>query len=346
MKIQKRTLLIGGIWSLIFWGWWLPMFFFINWRFNMYAPSHWRFLLNEFEAGWQLDSIGNWIFVFSLLLSIPLWLFIWRLCLKVQWKKLYQKIRAKILILLNGGKQNTAPKKAKFKPKQSYKKVRPAPLNTTKRVLSAASQQGAKEVKSITTPARATVPQNAPSFLTQEELNTPLSDISIPKAEPLKEDIQRILLSGGYQLLKDIYLGDLECDYLALDGEKILLCFSDNEKGDWLADEELFNGEPPLWFSETAHRVSPVFKITEAVEKFKKKLSKNGLDQTVVPILIEKAGTIINADEMASVWKSAGILVCRTDLGGPEELMSFTQTLPEATGSGDVGTLSTIQSIL
>ncbi len=48
--------------------------------------------------------------------------------------------------------------------------------------------------------------------------------------------------------------------------------------GNWLADEEAFNGEPPLWFSEVDHRVSPVFQAMKSCAFFQHSLQDITID--------------------------------------------------------------------
>ena len=150
-----------------------------------------------------------------------------------------------------------------------------------------------------------------------------LEDIKLPTREPLEENIEGILTDGGYQIIPNAKLGDIKIDYLAVGKDKILICKVDTETGDWLSDEEKFNGEDPLWFSESSHRISPVFNLTEETKRFTERLKTFGYMGNVEPIFIVKDGTIINAEDMIETWKEMNVTVCRTHMGGPEELLSF-----------------------
>lgn len=154
-----------------------------------------------------------------------------------------------------------------------------------------------------------------------------LEDIKIPERKRLDENMDAILGSSGYEILRNIKLGGLTIDYLAIGMNRVVVCQIDPEDGDWLADEERFNGEDPLWFSESSHRVSPVFNLIEQVKKFTERLAVSGFTGTVAPVFVEKKGTIINAEDMLSTWKEMAIAVCRTDIGGPDELKSFQETI-------------------
>ena len=46
--------------------------------------------------------------------------------------------------------------------------------------------------------------------------------------------------------------------YLARCGGQVVLLGLFDRKGDWLADEDPYMGEPPLWYSEDSHCISPV----------------------------------------------------------------------------------------
>ena len=48
------------------------------------------------------------------------------------------------------------------------------------------------------------------------------------------------------------------------------------------------------------------------------------------PVLIERAGTIINAEDMMKTWNDLGVVVCRTDMGGPVELPTTSELLKES----------------
>lgn len=172
-----------------------------------------------------------------------------------------------------------------------------------------------------------------------------LEDIKLPERIPLEEDMEDILSSAGYQILPQVSLGDIKIDYLAVGENKILVCKIDPEEGDWLADEEKFNGEDPLWFSESSHRVSPIYYLTEQTNKFIERLKTFGYMGKVQPIFVIKTGNIINAEDMLSAWSEMNIMVCRTDKGGPDELDSFADTVLPDTEPNDE-TMTIVQNAL
>ena len=94
---------------------------------------------------------------------------------------------------------------------------------------------------------------------------------------------------------------------LANDGHNLLLVsFFDGSGSTWLADEEMFNGEPPLWFSESAHAESPLYKISLAAKHFNRLGYCKVLPLTIISDQIE----VINAEDMMEEWCKMGVLVC------------------------------------
>ena len=111
---------------------------------------------------------------------------------------------------------------------------------------------------------------------------------------------------------------------------QIVLCLIDKETGDWLADEERFNDEEPLWFSESSHRISPVRKIDIARKVLEETLASQNLNFTVKAFVIVSIGNIINAEDMIDIWDDLKVSVTRIDRGTPKEIPLFARTLPEA----------------
>ena len=91
----------------------------------------------------------------------------------------------------------------------------------------------------------------------------------------------------------------------------------DREPGDWLADEERFNDEEPLWFSESSHRISPVRKIDLAKRALLDKLDNAEMSFIVDAFVVIQIGNIINAEDMFETWDDLDINVTRIDRGTP-----------------------------
>ena len=64
-----------------------------------------------------------------------------------------------------------------------------------------------------------------------------------------------------------------------------------------------------------------------------------------MPLFIVRKGTIINAEDMISTWKEMSVTVCRTDIGGPDELKTVTQSVEQVMPpTNDV--INAVQSVL
>lgn len=367
MKNMKRTFLVGLIWGLIFFLWWLKGFLHQNWNFDLFSLASWKYLYNEFVGGWVISATSDWIFLWTLILAIPLFVLGWNIFLKVKWRQTFLTPLKKLLYFLRGKKAAVTKKKYKYAKKKSHKKVRPVPLYTSakalernaksdsKRKTAAAGAVAGAGAMAMTTPSYSapqqsmpmSMPSNetVPSFLDDEDLaNMSLDDIELPTRTAVTENIPDILIKAGYKVIADIELSGIPVEFAAIDGAKVLLLVADNETGDWLADEEKFNGEEPLWFSESSHRVSPVYKVLEMAKTFTEKLKKLNDKHEVVPVLMKKDGTILNAEDMKSTWKEMGIIVCRTNLGGPDELLTVEQAVPAFDGEATAADVELIQN--
>lgn len=139
-----------------------------------------------------------------------------------------------------------------------------------------------------------------------------------------------ILFDKGYDIVRNISVKNMLVDYVAVSADRVLLCIMDKETGDWLADEERFNDEEPLWFSENAHRISPVRTIDLARQSFEKVFSDSEFDVDVEAFVIVINGNIINAEDMFDAWNELNVKVVRHLKGKPNDLPPFAQVVPPA----------------
>ncbi len=374
MKNWKRNLLVGVIWGLFFFVWWLNGFYQNNWRFNVFSLESWSHIYHEFMGGWVISAASDWIFLWVLILAIPVFMIGWNICVKIRWRKTIGGFFKNIWYFLKrlwykarGTKPLIGKKKIKYVKKKSYKKVRPKPLHVTQKSMERAAKErsnyasieapagpapyagGGNAAQNTFTPTMGgglgASAGSVPSFLEDDDFsNISLDDIQLPAREPLNEDVAQILVQGHYVVIADAKIGETPVDFVAIDKERIFVLVSDNEKGDWLADEERFNNEDPLWFSESSHRVSPIFKMNTDIKSFAERLQGNGLSYQVIPVLVEKEGTLINAEDMQNTWKEMGIIVCRTHLGGPDELPSVAQSFPATQTPAEAGDIEQIRN--
>lgn len=97
----------------------------------------------------------------------------------------------------------------------------------------------------------------------------------------------------------------------------LLLGFDELPDGenDWLADEEDFQGEPPLYFSESGHRTSPVFLMKLLRSYLSSSLPEGKYD---ISILLVCNYPIVNEEDMWEDWEDDDIRVlpsCRSITG-------------------------------
>ena len=366
MQNPKRTLLIGLVVGLLFFGWWFRGFLYINWNFNLFSSADWQFLFREIEAGWRVSSAGDWIFLISFILVVPMFLGIWYWANKIKWgasvkkighlpKKHYHAIRKKV----HPKKSNTphTHNQSQNHSHHTHKAVkappisaqRPMPMPTIGHTMRAQPIQPQNAFQS--NPVQPDVSFTGETFTTEplmpqpkypqttdsswdsmdsdlhQMANMPLEDIQLPEQQIVNENIDELLDKGGWKILSDISLNDKKPNWVAVCQNQLLWIFCDDVEGDWLADEEAFNDEDPLWFSETDHRISPVFELIQQSKIISQKLKSAGVDLKVQPILIERKGNLINAEDMLRTWNDLGVIVCRTDQGGPVELKTVSEIL-------------------
>lgn len=155
-----------------------------------------------------------------------------------------------------------------------------------------------------------------------------------------------LLKQKGYEIITGATIKNTFIDFIGVSKSQVCLCLNDKEPGDWLADEERFNDEEPLWFSESSHRISPVRKVDLARITLQEKLKDADLSFEVVPFVIEQIGNIINAEDMFDIWKDLGVKVARIDRGTPKEIPLFAKTLEEADGNVDKAVFDKIKKLL
>lgn len=168
-------------------------------------------------------------------------------------------------------------------------------------------------------------------------------------ANPVKSSggaVGDVLQEKGYDVIRNVKIGKNTADYLAISSDKILVCIVDKEQGDWLADEERFNDEEPLWFSENAHRISPVRKADLAAGKLQGVLEDEGVDLDIKPLVVVTSANIINAEDMIDVWKDLDVDVARFGKGGPTDLEPFARVVKTANDNLSSEELGKLKKIL
>jgi len=155
-----------------------------------------------------------------------------------------------------------------------------------------------------------------------------------------------ILKQKGYEIIPAAIIKGTTIDYVAVSKDQMILCLIDKETGDWLADEEKFNDEEPLWFSESSHRISPVRKVDIARDIIKTKLAVADLKYEIIPYVIIQAGNIINAEDMFDIWGNMNINVTRINRGSPKEIKLFSKDLANCEDKSDKETIEKLKKLL
>ena len=123
--------------------------------------------------------------------------------------------------------------------------------------------------------------------------------------------------AGVSSMFLDKFEEELEVNdvYLYATGTNVVMVCLDHFGGDEeLADEELYGHEKPLYFTQCTHRVSPVWKLSNAMKVADARLRK--LDGC--PVSLEKGtlhgvlvtdSSLLNADDIREVWRDMNIKV-------------------------------------
>ena len=175
--------------------------------------------------------------------------------------------------------------------------------------------------------------------------NTPAQKNNQPVRSNTNSTLE-ILKQKGYEVISGASIKNIPIDFIGVSKTQICLCLNDKEPGDWLADEERFNDEEPLWFSESSHRISPVRKIDIAKNTLKEKLSSNNFSFEIEAYVIEQIGNIINAEDMFEIWNNMNINVTRIDRGTPKEIKLFSKALEDADGKIEKDTFEKLKKMI
>lgn len=178
----------------------------------------------------------------------------------------------------------------------------------------------------------------SPSLPSTQQQSTP------PRAN--SNSTMDVLRQKGYEVINGVTIKNNLIDFIGVADNQLCLCLIDKEPGDWLADEERFNDEEPLWFSESSHRISPVRKADISRQLLTDKLESADLHFEIKAYVVVQIGNIINAEDMFEIWDDLGICVTRIDRGTPKELKLFSKTLDEAIDAVSKDKLEKVKKIV
>ena len=344
-RIQRNTFIIT-LWTILYF-WWFSWYMERNWTFEIFQAKHWQILWDQWwYGGWVIQGSYHWIFFFSLILCIPVW--IWTTCfwLKRHYTKFFEKAFWDSIYKRKTKAIHSKDTRIRVKKKKSYTEIRPQPLAATPQPVAPVQPMSAHN----TATNEASVASNAGEdsfapFNLPEENASDVPSFEMPEVVPLNEDFVSIMQQAGAAVISNPKIGEQKLDYLAVGKNDIYYILLDAEKGNWLADEERFNDEDPLWYSEEPIRVSPITTIKKFEQTVEEKLSKLDIKMNGHIILVKTDGNIINVEDMQDTWKEMGVLVARSNVGMPEELPSFAEVFPSTIEQTDRETVDKIGTI-
>ena len=76
-----------------------------------------------------------------------------------------------------------------------------------------------------------------------------------------------------------------------------------------LADEERFNNEDPLYFSESSTRISPIWLLSCAAQHLIKSCERADIHGVTVGCVVVSNSLFVNYDEMYDTWNDMGVIV-------------------------------------
>ena len=88
----------------------------------------------------------------------------------------------------------------------------------------------------------------------------------------------------------------------------VVVCLDCIERKDELADEERFNGDPPLYFTESSYRISPVWLLSQTMKQIEEKLVESNISLHMRGVLLSKS-SFINAGDMMEIWEEMNVTV-------------------------------------
>lgn len=177
-----------------------------------------------------------------------------------------------------------------------------------------------------------------------KKANAPRNDSPAPRTAG--NSSLDVIKQKGYEVITGATIKNTIIDFIGVSEKQICLCLLDKEPGDWLADEERFNDEEPLWFSESSHRISPVRKVDIARKILEEKLAEADMSYDIKAFVVVQIGNIINAEDMFEIWDEMNISVTRIDRGTPKELKLFSKTLEEASGHIDKDKFDKVKKLI
>lgn len=141
--------------------------------------------------------------------------------------------------------------------------------------------------------------------------------------------------------------GERACNFdIAFMGNRLFVIVYGDAVGTWLAEEDTFGESPPLWFSETTHRTSPV----NQAQRFRDFIQQSIPAVTVVAMVVLGPKVyILNEDEMLTLWKEKCLVHVAQTRQDPESqipsLHDCLSSLPEADAEPSAQAVEALQNV-
>ncbi len=179
----------------------------------------------------------------------------------------------------------------------------------------------------------------------KKEENSNINNVEISSNRESQTPVIDVLTQKGYDIIPSAIIKSTKVDCIAVSKDTLQVCLVDKEVGDWLADEEKFNDEEPLWFSESSHRISPVRLVDVVCDALRTKLSVTDLKFKVIPHVVIQSGNVINAEDMFEIWEEMNINVTRINRGSPKEIRLFSKAIETCEAKVDKDTLEKLRKL-
>ena len=248
MKSWGRTLRVGLVVALIFFGWYMREIYMINWRFRLFSLKDWQFVWHELQAGWVIDTPYEWSWLIMCVMMLVMFGLLWWVSVKISWRKSLMTVARKIKrLFFKPNVQKIVRKKIKVRAKSSHKKVRPAPMavgggrpavKQTGRTMDAGPAAERPARAEMPAPSAAPIPsvqvaEPAAPTVGQEDLSAeeisqiPLSEIQMPERMRLEENLAEILTQANYCVIQNAVVNGVETAYVGVAVDRIVLCLTD-----------------------------------------------------------------------------------------------------------------------
>lgn len=129
--------------------------------------------------------------------------------------------------------------------------------------------------------------------------------LAIKGESSMWNSLNSVLMKFETHHLKDVCTKTRDV-YACVNSHEICVVMMDKVANCELADEEPFQGECPLYFTESSHRVSPVFRLHTICEALR---MYPGFRNASVSGILITASEIINEEDMLDIWDSLNVAV-------------------------------------